>query len=806
MELTDLPLRSILISDFRRLEGHRIVPLDAPIVLLYGPNGTGKTSILSALELALTGDIRSMHRQDPRYTAHLPYHGQRFATLRVEVSDALGGNRQPTTMTVGGSRIEGAPAFDAETAQFYAERCYLDQVSLGQLLELYQYREGKAESALARFVNELLGLEQLDALHSGLASATDIRNLRKLSEGLSKAEANADAADRAMTEATTQLDAERTTLAQNRERVTGALTALGMALPELDHEELYSQAIALLNASQPEADFSAALDLDKALAVIEGRIQGLAHRPAAKRLDEAQAALTAASADYEYWELQNTGQIDEWRATAAALSVPILAPGEDESALELELDRAIRLLRRQEQLASSKSRQEQELEARRGVLRDVEARLSAAQERAGSLVEGLAALRDETATNVCPVCDRSFGEVSETHLSTHVDRKIAALTSQGIELRELREQRSVAAEQVRLGEQALAQLLDDLLPEAELAEVASRRSALVDLREQLRYLQPAINHGLNLQARVLAAELAAEEADTALRERATLQAELDQVAQALGASKRSPDQRIEEFWRELAGLASGRVANAANVRRAHADAREHLDRLRQSSSLVAVLKADVGQAAERKVKWDSRVKEAKRRQAVAKAVHDASAKARAVIVERVFTQSLNEVWRSVFTRLAPQEPFVPAFGIPTASRSALDLTLRTVHRSGDHGGTPQLMLSAGNLNTAALSLFIALHLAVDPLVPCLVFDDPVQSMDDVHVAQFAGLMRVLSKRHGRQVIIAVHERELFEYLTLELSPAFKGDQLITVELGAHTHDGEMRINRLRWSPDPAIAG
>lgn len=45
---------------------------------------------------------------------------------------------------------------------------------------------------------------------------------------------------------------------------------------------------------------------------------------------------------------------------------------------------------------------------------------------------------------------------------------------------------------------------------------------------------------------------------------------------------------------------------------------------------------------------------------------------------------------------------------------------------------PQMMLSAGNLNTAALSLFLALHLAVQPVVPCLVFDDPVQAMDEVH--------------------------------------------------------------------------
>ena len=115
-----------------------------------------------------------------------------------------------------------------------------------------------------------------------------------------------------------------------------------------------------------------------------------------------------------------------------------------------------------------------------------------------------------------------------------------------------------------------------------------------------------------------------------------------------------------------------------------------------------------------------------------------------------------------------------------------------------------MMLSTGNLNTAALSLFIALHLAVEPVVPCLVFDDPVQSMDEVHVSQLAGLMRVLSKHHNRQLIVAVHERELFHYLSLELSPAFEGDELITIELGARQEDEDQGITRHKWTPDPAI--
>jgi hypothetical protein len=99
------------------------------------------------------------------------------------------------------------------------------------------------------------------------------------------------------------------------------------------------------------------------------------------------------------------------------------------------------------------------------------------------------------------------------------------------------------------------------------------------------------------------------------------------------------------------------------------------------------------------------------------------------------------------------------------------------------------MLSAGNLNTAALTLFLALHLAVTLQLPWLmILDDPVQSMDEAHISHFAALSRTLSKEHGRKIVMAVHERQLFDYLELELSPAFKVDQLITVEITRYFPD------------------
>lgn len=178
---------------------------------------------------------------------------------------------------------------------------------------------------------------------------------------------------------------------------------------------------------------------------------------------------------------------------------------------------------------------------------------------------------------------------------------------------------------------------------------------------------------------------------------------------------------------------------------------------------------------------------------------------RTSIAREVFNDSLNKLWRELFIRLAPGEPYVPAFRLPDGPGAGVIAELQTVHREGEAAGPPQAMLSAGNLNTAALTLFFALHLSAAPLLPWLVLDDPVQSMDEMHVAQLAALLRTISRQHKRQVILAIHERPLFEYLSLELSPGRPNDRLITVEL-SRERDGDtvVRPKYFTFEEDRAI--
>jgi exonuclease SbcC len=78
-------------------------------------------------------------------------------------------------------------------------------------------------------------------------------------------------------------------------------------------------------------------------------------------------------------------------------------------------------------------------------------------------------------------------------------------------------------------------------------------------------------------------------------------------------------------------------------------------------------------------------------------------------------------------------------------------------------------------------------------------------MDDIHVSNFAALLKQLSRNHGRQVIAAVHQRELFDYLKLELTPASSGQQLLAVSI-ERLEDGDTKIfdERITYEADDAI--
>jgi|SRR5277367_3955671 len=130
-------LKSITVTNFRSVKGSVTVPLNAPVVLIHGQNGSGKTSILSALELVLTGQVPSLARLDPDYLSNLIHKEADEGRVTATV-DGLNGVSRPTDITIGRTGVLGDALLSPDRAHFYSERCYLAQATLGRLLEIYE--------------------------------------------------------------------------------------------------------------------------------------------------------------------------------------------------------------------------------------------------------------------------------------------------------------------------------------------------------------------------------------------------------------------------------------------------------------------------------------------------------------------------------------------------------------------------------------------------------------------------------------------------------------------------------------------
>src|ERR1700730_16179700 len=175
-------LNNLLITNVRSIRGTVAIPLDAPVVLLHGSNGMGKTSILSALELALTGNIAHLQRVDKEYDKHLLHWGTHEGSVSLTVRGELFPSQHgDIKLPIAPDGASDGKLLSDENAKSFAERCYLPQATLNRLLELYQDATAlEKTSPLTKFVKDLLGLDQLDALVDGLRPAFHVQRIRNL--------------------------------------------------------------------------------------------------------------------------------------------------------------------------------------------------------------------------------------------------------------------------------------------------------------------------------------------------------------------------------------------------------------------------------------------------------------------------------------------------------------------------------------------------------------------------------------------------------------------------------------------------
>jgi exonuclease SbcC len=805
-------LKSITVTNFRSIKGSITVPLDAPVVLIHGQNGAGKTSILSAIELGLTSQVPSLARLDRDYASHLVHKEAAEARIVATVAN-LDGDTRSAEIQVTRTGVSGTPLLSRERAHFYSERCYLAQATLGRLLEIYEDKDTRrSDSPLTKFVKDLLGLDHLDALIEGLHDAGDVRRLRGTLPAYWEIRETIPSLEKEI--ATEEAEGKR--LDQDLQAVNSRLFAklaeLGVqATPTTSDSELR---LAIENRQEePELQRLARARRD----IVATRDQWWAVQSpvSAGEMADAERAVAKANEALENWRSITGAALEDQFARLREFFADLPSPrsiGPERARTEAlqtliaELDRCAALLARDSEDSAAIDTLDQDLARARSRAAVLDEQIAGQAAQAGTLAQVLAEILPHIHSEDCPVCGRDYSEASTDPLHAHVSNRIAALTESAGRLEALSRERTDASRMVADAERRQAVIAARLLAPTARDELKSRRARLEELQRSLTDIEQAAERGEQLITAAAAASQILTERRSHDQRAASIRDSVARFGRDLGLDAVEEAEGVETALTRFVTYVTEREAALTAFLSARRDVLSDLRERQNLTTKRAAITEAVAEKERRAKRLQAAKDKADARIIQARELGRRAREARTNIVRRVFNDSLNAVWRDLFVRLAPDEPFVPAFALPENQGGPVEAVLETLYRSGGKGGNPRAMLSAGNLNTAALTLFLALHLSVGPTLPWLVIDDPVQSMDEVHIAQFAALLRTLSKQHGRQAIIAVHEKPLFDYLSLELSPAFRDDRLITIEVG-RTANGVTVVNYepTIWKPDTAIA-
>ncbi len=789
------------IRDFRSFAGEYDLDVGGDVVLVYGPNGAGKTTLIQAIEYALTGRVDDLARFHTDYPRCLAPASSPTAQPVSRMIWRAGSEVQDQSSYAHGSQLPSADA------RYFSERAYLSQTRLHRLLDMYGSSEDP-DKPIVRFVEELLRLEELGALVDGLHTAGDVRRTKKKVVGYAGLADQSSEYRDSIKELARQLDEEKVRFESYIQALPeNARLALSTAVPNLDFtpmssEDLLRATSALVDSLKavplciPDMEFRAT-EITELLAQLQS-LPGLL-----EALAKVRTSLDSASSRRSSLLPMLTPDLS---AAETLLRELHLLESEPDDGIGSRFEQAERVLRH--------SLERIEAEGKRrillmGEIEHAKQAIAEFQQAADAPVDGDNAgdisLRIDILTHalaaqgdVCPVCSRDFAETGSGPLATHVSAELSLLTARRDDLQTALERKKAAVERLTtlrssLSSQELQLAAIPVHGESKLekmrralARLESLRASVADWSENEGLLNGLAKQVAQMEQEISPMSTAKDRALQLLeREDAPPVADEDVVSllesesKRLAASLEKARQQTEEMhrFRALATRAT------ESLERIHSTI-EELERIRQR-------KAEVDESLDR-----------------AKSIHDDARRlcstaqdVRADLLNRAFNDQLNALWESLFRRLVPGEPFAPAFRVPDVIRGKLNIGMLTRSTVGDFC-SPGAVLSAGNLNTAALTLFLSLNLVRSPRLPILLLDDPVQSMDDIHIVNLAALLRTIRRDHGRQLLISVHERALFDYLSLELAPAMQGESLSLIEIGTPgTTKERISTSRREWVPD-----
>lgn len=793
-------LSELTLSGFRVFRDKQTVPLDANVVLVHGANGSGKSSLLHGIELCLTGHVAELEAYPNSYPdclQHFSASKNAFCSLKyLDTNEAI--KERIVTLHKSLAPKSSGDSMARSDVKHFLDRCYLSQSRLAKLLEVYQaVDKERKESPLATFVRELLGLEVLENITSGLEVTRDIRRVRRDIKAYAEFEKEVSALamrqESLQTKLNEAIEAANTAARASRQQIGDGDPKVGMV--NVSDDELSDQ------LGQLSADLA---KIERAQAVLVG-LADPNDSVSAEDLEREIKDRDAIQNDLVVRLRSHAAEFNRFLGRAVGEDTDVddaLQLGDEWDSTLVQCERKVSLLTRE--IATIEEWQ-RELAAARKTEAEIEfgwQEISKQVKEKGKpdthLPEALRLLLEKLNDDICPVCDRDYSELQQGSLVTHIQQKLDVLLEREklvasvLALQEKREKHlKYISELSKAEEEQLTRLQNTqaLLQTGKF--LASRHVELSRLRDSWLHNAQMQRSAKSRLLRVIKARQQSELEIERLNEME------EREGTASAAELTSPLDRAER----LRQFISNRIKLLEAEREFRAANKKH-------EETVAGLREQLGQC---KSKRDRLGRVQRRITEIvdsSKAVARQASEEKGKVIDRVFSGTLNSLWRDLFQRLVISETFHPILPAPKIARGRLETRLSAGLAGKVSFQDLAAVLSSGNLNTAALSLFLTLNMVEEPKHHVLILDDPVQNMDDVHVVNLGSLLKTIAHQADRQLIVAIHDQSLFDYLAIELGPTKLGESLITIKVERDSDGSSAHLisDQHTWQPDTVRFG
>lgn len=289
-----------------------------------------------------------------------------------------------------------------------------------------------------------------------------------------------------------------------------------------------------------------------------------------------------------------------------------------------------------------------------------------------------------------------------------------------------------------------------------------------------------------------AAELALRSGEQAVNEQQIVQQTLSKRLSEFGVIARDGASRnaaVEKAVAEADALISRvtdlqRTGESMSLRLAQSSAVAAIDELRREADMLRCETADHEKLIA------ARNQTGERAQRVIEALREAAS---AVVEERL--RDISPLLQSIYARIDPHPAFRLVTFLSRVVRGKGQLsTIVSDPIEEKQCDIPAAVLSSSQMNALAVSVFLALNIGVPrPPLSVALFDDPLQSLDDINLLGLVDLLR--RAKDQRQLCVSTHDRRFGSLLSRKLRPSDEEGRTIVIELNGWSRQGPIVVTR-----------